>query len=1152
MSIFKRGIICVALLAAVTGAIVASPASAAEAPLYESDPTLSLLGSCETIGGIDPIPDPSCSGEPLAYPPPPAGPTPSNCDKKMVCTSRFEEPRALAIDPNGYEYVSSYADGDDARGRVDVFDDEGKFITEVNVPDVKTLAVDSEGNLYVFKDLGEVFRYSPSEYKPEEGIIKYGIAPVLVASGAFQGSVAVDAATDELLIARDEVFRYKSAAEGNAFVKAYKPAGVSWTETMAIDAQRRRIYVSFCKSGNEECGIKVLNADEPTEVLQTIDGSTVPAEEFAALSGRLSVAVDEGTGDFFIADPPVAKFYRFNEEYEFLSQQPFGELAAEARLAISNGTRSLSAEPCDYPTSPPPAAGDACNRHYLFVSVFKSKGRVAAFHPPGQIPPVIEGVATAGIGATEAQLGATIFPGGLSTEYHFEITTLAAWEANGFTGATMIPGGTIPAESLAAKVTAFATGLTSGQSYRFRAVATNSLGPADEEGQNEATFATYDDASIVTGCTNEALRVGSSALLPDCRAYELVTPADTNGRAPKGTSFPGSLFSVLQASPTGEAVSFKIEGGSLPGTTGVGSFYGDPYVARRSASGWSSELSGPTGAEVTQSAPGGFSPDQSYTTWRSIGTGPLGPVGSIYAEYLHYPDGHSELLARGSEGSDPTALAKLITEDGAHVVFSTENESSKEPVKLEPDAPPTGTTAVYDRTIGPKGEEETHTVSLLPGDVTPAAGQNAFFQGASADAEGIAFSISTKPSGAEGTLYLRVNNETTYKIGEKVEFAGVSEGGARIFYVEGGNLEAFDVASEEVIDFAATGDAVAVNVANDGSRAYFVSEEVLGGTNPEGAEAQAGEQNLYLSEEGEISFVATVTDRDVDGEKPPLEAELADGLGLWTEVVGGQVAKDPSRLNPDGSVLLFQSRANITGYPESEFPQIYRYDTGAGSLQCISCIPTKTPASGGASLESYTFDPISTPNPFTPYGFVPNLTPDGNRVFFDSTEALVSRDSDKVSDVYEWEANGVGSCAQPQGCVYLISTGQSQQPNFLYGHSSDGRDVFFTTTDTLTGWDSASGSPSIYDARVGGGFPEPVNPGICVGDGCRPSVTPAPVFEKPRAGGDGDVPPRSKSCPKGKRKVKKNGKVQCVKKKQKKHKGGNANKRAGANRGAGK
>jgi len=825
------------LLLLAVASLMVSTASAAEPP-YESDPTFSLIGNCTTLA-VDPIPDPSCP-----YSAPPAGPT-----------GQFTEPRAMAIDQYGNQYVASFAGGDDAKGRVDVFDDEGRFITEFAAPDSKTAAVDGKGNFYAFKDSGAVVRYSPTgEYKPEEGKIKYDNAPVLLASGAFQGSVAVDASNDQVLIARDTISRYKSAAEGNGFIETYAPAGLSWTEQMAIDAQRRRIYVSSCKTLNEDCGITVLSADDPEEELEEIDGATTPSGEFASLSGRLPVAVNEVTGDFFVADPSVKKIYRFSESYEYLSEQEFSEMQFGSQLAVSNGTR-LDAEPCDYPTNPVPPAGDACNRHYLYVTVYRPKGRLAAFRPPGQTAPVIEGVSTSSIGETEAELRAKIFPGGLETTYHFEITTEASYEANEWTGAISPGEGTIAAESLAKEVSAFVTGLTPGEIYRFRVVADNELGPAEEEGQNEAVFTTYDDALITSACTNDALRIGPSALLPDCRSYELVTPADTNGRPPKGTGFLGSIFSTLQASPAGDAVSFKIEGGSLPGSSGVGSFEGDPYVSKRTATGWSTELAGPNGSEATVSAPGSFSSDQGYQFWRAREEGPLVVPGTIFTELLYYPDGHSELIGRGSEDTDPVAQGKLITESGAHVIFSTGSEASTLPVKLEPDAPPTGTRAVYDRTIDPvTGEEETHTVSLLPGDLTPVAGENAFYQGASKDGEGVAFILTTSPTLSDATLYLRLDNETTYEIGEEVEFAGVSEGGERIFYVEGGDLKAFDTSSEEDIDFAPTGDAVPVNVATDGTRAYFVSSNVLGGANPQGDEAQAGEQNLYLSDEGAVSL----------------------------------------------------------------------------------------------------------------------------------------------------------------------------------------------------------------------------------------------------------------------------------------------------------
>jgi hypothetical protein len=1108
----------------------ALPASAAGDPPYEVDPVLSLTGNC-SVGVFDPVPDPSCSGEPPAYPAPPDGPT-----------GRFTEPRAIAIDSFGVEYIASYADSDEAEGRIDVFDDEGKFLTEVAAPNAKSIAVDSKGRLYVFEDTGKVVRYNPSEYEPEAGKIAYESPPVAVSTGSFVGALAVDASNDQLVVARaGTIVIHRSADEGSSELESFKPEGVGpWTEALALDAQRRRIYVSYCKDEANECGVKVVGADAPHVLLENIEGPK-GTEQFAAVLGLLGLGVDEETGDLFVGDIGTAKtVYQFGEDYELLSQLESSEFQAgfSIQIAVGNGIRSPLAGPCGYPDPEDveTPAGDACNRHYLFVPALKPAGRAIAFRPPGETPPVIAGVSSVGIGETEAELRALIFPGGLGTEYRFELVTQQAFESEGFSGASIIGGGDISAKSQATEVGALVTGLTPGQTYHFRAVAENALGKAAEEGQNEATFTTYDDVPVSSECVNQAFRGGHSAELPDCRAYELVSPPDTNGRAPKGVGFVGEIFTTVETSPAGNAVWFKIEGGSVPDSSGVGSFEGDPYVATRGALGWGSELAGATGGEATVSIPGSTSPDQGYAFWSARIEGPL-VLNGEETQYLYYPDGHSELIGRGSIGTDPKARGKLITHNASHVVFETVNGPSTVAKQLEPYAPPNGTSAVYDRTIDPiTGAEQTHVVSLLPGDETPAAGQNASYTGASKDGEGIAFEIG-------GVLYLRVGNETTYEIGNNAEFAGVSEGGERIFYVEGGDLLAFDTSTEDVIEFSNTGNVTPVNVATEGTRAYFVSPSILGGANPEGDTGQAGEQNLYLSEEGSIDFVATVTDRDVEGEA------LSDGLGLWTEV-GRQLAKDPSRLIPDGSVLLFQSRAEITGYPASKFPQIYRYDSIESNLRCISCIPTHAAATGGASLQTYTFDSLAPP-PLSPNGFVPSITSDGKRVFFESEEALVSTDTDEVKDVYEWEENGVGSCKRSGGCVYLISSGQSAHDNFLYGNSQSGDDVFFVTEDVLAGSDNG-GAASIYDAKIGGGFPTHSDPPLCAADGCRPTVSPIPAPPAPESsaqGRSGNLEAKKpKPCPKGKRKIKQNGKVRCVKKN--KEQKGKANKRAGARRGA--
>ncbi len=1097
---FGARALCLGFACLLLGLVAVSPATAAEEAPYEFSAQLSLTGGCGT-SKADPVPDPGC---PEKHPP-----------------KTFTKPTAIAVDSFGDEYVASYGAEEGKQGRIDVFSPEGVFITEVKDElGPKALAVDSKGVLYVFDQSpghdGALARYKPTVYKPEEEKIEYGPREqVDSVPGPSVGGIAIDANDHVFVDWSASIKEYSSAAEGNELKATITDPKLQSSIFIALDKQRRRLYASSCPSGDiEECWVLVFDADTH-ELLKEVKGPEGPesAEIFASNKGWISVAVDEETGDFFVGDLESSKnVYQFDEDYE-----PVSTLALSPEL-FEGG------EPLQIAVS---NAKGAFNHRYLFVPSIKN--RALAYSPPKLQPPLVEEAMATGIGNNEAELQALVKPRGGLTTYRFEYLSQQEYEeaGNSFTGAKVAGEGTILPGEQEAEVKAAISGLLPETEYRFRVVANNEVeiegklvGGEDEE---QATFTTYNDAPVSNACENQPLRLAYSALLPDCRAYELVTPPDTNGRPPKGVGFVGDKFNTLEASPAGSAVSFLTEGGTIPGLGGTGSLNGDLYHSARTEEGWQTTSAGPTGSETTSVSPGSTSPDQGYSFWQATQEGSAVIEGET-THYVRYPDGHSELIGRGSLGTDPIAIGRLISEGGTHIVFQTQALNGKQPIQLEENAPPSGTTAVYDRTA----DEVTHVVSLLPGEATPKAGEDALYLGASADGSGIAFEI-VKGEHA-GTLYLRVSDAATYEIGTGVTFAGVAEGGARIFYLQGGDLFAFDVATEEAIQFTEVGNAVPVNVAPDGSRAYFTSTTAIAGSgeNPNGAGAQAGKENLYLSEEGAVRFVATVTERDVVGEENKNHAQV-DGLGLWTVAVGKEPALDPSRTNPDGSVLLFSSRADLTGYAHEGVPEIYRYDSAANRLHCISCNPTRTPALGGAKLESPQTEQ-GDPEPFSSAGFVQNLRADGKRAVFESTEALVSRDNDGVQDVYEWEEQNVGSCTRPGGCVYLISSGHSAKDNYLYGISSSGDDVFFTTADLLVGGDNDT--VSIYDARVDGGFPE-VPEEECEGEGCKPDLTPAPPLVEPAVpalGADDNVHNSpTRACPKGKHKATRHGKKVCLK-----------------------
>jgi hypothetical protein len=643
------------------------------------------------------------------------------------------------------------------------------------------------------------------------------------------------------------------------------------------------------------------------------------------------------------------------------------------------------------------------------------------------------------------------------------------------------------------------------------------------------------------GCPNEQFRSGLSASLPDCRAYELVTPPDSNGRLVGALTTYGlptarQVVPSELASSTRDSVAFVVHEGALPSSE-ENTAVDDTFLAERRVDGWeTTRRLTHAGVDTTKALPEGVSPDHLYSLSRIIDPASPLAVEGRDTPYLGAPDGSFELIGLGSLGTEPFAQPRHLGEGGEHIVFSTGDAFSQslwcfqnlkcEVKQLEPDAPPTGTGAVYDRAAdGP-----THVVSLLPGDITPAAGEEAYYKGTSKDASAVAFEI-------EGTLYVRLDNEETVEVasGSPI-FAGLSDDGDHIFYVvpggseEAGVIHRFDTATEADVAINPGDEGMIVNVSADGSHVYFISKAQM-----DGVKGTAGQPNMYVWSGTAPRYVTTVVPSDLDhtsGEIPGIPA-----LTNWTGWVVNQPSAErgpgasSTRTTPDGSVLVFESKAQLTAYDNAGHTEIYRYDDASESLACVSCNPLAEPATADARLQ----DLIRVNNPM----IVRNVTDDGSRVFFETPEALVERDSTGANDIYQWtEGEGGG------GTLSLISSGQSEEhppsveaafapgPNTLLSVTPDGEDVIFISQDALAPGAPGSGATAIYDARVNGGIPPPPQPVICLEEGCKPGSSPIPSFLAPASQslqGGGNVKPRKSKRPCKRGKGKKN--RRCTKRK---------------------
>jgi len=331
-----------------------------------------------------------------------------------------------------------------------------------------------------------------------------------------------------------------------------------------------------------------------------------------------------------------------------------------------------------------------------------------------------------------------------------------------------------------------------------------------------------------------------------------------------------------------------------------------------------------------------------------------------------------------------------------------------------------------------------------------------------------------------------------------------------------------------------------LGVSESGQDAYFVAAGALA---LDATQAPSGQTNLYALHGSTIAFIARL-------------GTGGDERLNWNprSRAGSLFAARASRLSADGQTLLFRSARQLTPYANHGQPELYLYRVGA-DISCVSCNPSGAAPTGKAGLQEI---PSKALSPKLTFAILPrNLSADGQRVIFDSTDRLAAADRNDVNDVYEWEAPGKGGCSesssafsrQDGGCLYLLSGGaEGAEPSYFGDADLEGENAFFFTSDRLVAQDR-DGLIDAYDARVGGGIAaqEAVPAVPCEGEaGCLQAPSSPPLTSSPGSvsfQGTGNPKPHKKPrCKKGQ--VRKHGK--CVQKrhgKKRHHKHGNGGNR---------
>jgi hypothetical protein len=706
-------------------------------------------------------------------------------------------------------------------------------------------------------------------------------------------------------------------------------------------------------------------------------------------------------------------------------------------------------------------------------------------------PPRIEAFHTSNITANSADLHALINPLGQDTKYFFEYGTGTSYGSSAPAPVGEIPAGTVPVS-----VTTHVTGLNGGV-YHFRVVAENEAGISRSGDQ---TFTFYPPE-----CPNESVRQQTGAsLLPDCRAYELVSPSQagnvilTNGGPPAPEASGPSRFAYS---------------GFLGGVKDSGeptSIAFDVYIATRTTTGWVTKYSGihadtgtvhggPPDAE-TDARPGAAIGSLSLDKVIDWDYGQQGFTDQIragsYAPFMFDSNGNPLGQLPTNVGEVPGATLDLTeggyngdsrpSPDFSHYVFSTAD------LAFAAGGLTSAPGSVYDNDLTTKSVTIVSHTST--GDIPPGTGgAEEVIRIPAVSTDGSHILMSTKagfPNALSPVhLYMSIDDGPAYDV--SIGQDGLNHGVTYVGMNADGKAVYFESSQQLTSDDHDTSNDLFMWNADDPSSLTRISKGTSGGDSDQCAASWAAKcsiatvhteegfesahtDNFIAPESGDIYFYSP--EQLVPGKGVPGQKNLyvyRDGALQYVTVFAPGGTIDRMQVVPDGRYMAMLTREKLTLYNNAGFEEMYTYDANSGAIQCVSCVPD-----GSAP----TRDVEASQNGIF-------LTDDG-RAFFTTGDPLVPEDINaKLRDVYEFVDN------RPQ----LITSGSAptdshRGPLGLVGVSRDGTDVYFTTVDSLVKQDLNGPFLKFYDARTGGGFPFKPPPAPCgAADECHgPASGPPP------------------------------------------------------------